>query len=112
MSKILMRKQMIFSLIAAIAFSGCSAQQSIDPETLFYAQQTERIAFEGTDSEHYIQGFTVISDSGIASLEFSLDGNERGDFFRKYEKDTVTFEKKLSSEEIYNSFIFDSKNNC
>lgn len=107
-----MRKRMIFALIAAIAFSGCSGQQGIDPDALFYGQQTEQIAFEGTDSDHYIQCFTVISDSGIASLEFSLDGNERDDFFRKYEKDSVVFEKKLSSEEIYGSFVFDTENNC
>lgn len=109
-----MRK--IFRKIAviamAIALFGCSAQQSIDTETLFYDQPTEQIAFEGVDSEHYIQGFTIISDSGIATFEFSPDGNERGDSFRKYEKDTVTFEKKLSSEEIYSSFIFDSENHC
>ncbi|MCM1333602.1 MAG: ABC transporter substrate-binding protein [Bacteroides sp.] len=107
-----MKKRMIFALIAAIAFSGCSSQQNIKPDRLLPAQQTEQIAFEGTDTEHYIQGFTVISDSGIASLEYSPDGNERGDYFRKYEKDTVTFEKKLSNEEIYDNIIFDTENNC
>lgn len=106
-----MIKRMIFALIAAIACVGCSMQQSIDSEALFNDQQTEHIAFEGTDSDHYIQGFTVISDSGIATLEFSLNGNKRDDFFRKYEKDSVTFEKKLSSEEIYANIVFDSKNN-
>lgn len=103
---------MIFALIITIAFSGCSPQQSIDPEESFYGQQTERIAFEGTESDHNIRCFTVVSDSGIAALEFSLDGNKRCDFFKKYEKDTVAFEKELSSEEIYDSIVFDTKNNC
>ncbi len=106
-----MRRRMLFALIAAIAFSGCSPQQSID-EALFYDQQAEQIAFESTSSDHNIRCFTVISDGGIAALEFSLDGNERDDFFRKYEKDSVTFEKKLSSEEIYDNIVFDTKNNC
>lgn len=96
----------------ATAFSGCSPRRSTAPEEPLYGRQTEQIAFEGTDSEYNIRCFTVISDSGISTLEFLTDGNERHDFFRKYEKDSVAFEKKLSGGEIYDSFVFDTENNC
>lgn len=100
----------IAAVIAAVAFSGCSGQRGIDTGTLFFDQQAEHIAFEGTDTDHGIQAFTIISDSGIATLEFSMGDNQS--YFRKYEKDSVVFEKKLSSEEVYNNIVFDTKNNC
>ncbi|MBD5128919.1 MAG: hypothetical protein HDT43_03190 [Ruminococcaceae bacterium] len=107
-----MKRLMIFALIAAIVFSGCSKQDSIDTETLFFDQQTEQIAFDGTHTEDNIYAFTVISDSGIASLEFSADETKNEDYLRKYEKNSVVFEKQLSSDETYTNIVFDAQNNC
>lgn len=103
-----MKKRCIIVLLSVLLLiTGCSNASYNSG-----GSSAEQIAFEGADSDHYIRCFTVISDSGIASLEFSLDGNEHDNFFRKYEKDSVTFEKKLSSEEIYDNIIFDTENNC
>lgn len=103
-----MKKRCIIVLLSALLLiTGCS-----NAPHNYGGSSYEQIAFEGTDTDHGIQAFTIISDNGIASLEFPMNEDQHDNYFRKYEKNSVVFEKKLSSEERYNNIVFDTKNNC